>query len=490
LALLRAHENSKEEFETPAAAMEAHRHLILPDFNGRLLKDRYRVDRQFSSGGFAAVYLAIDEQIVRRKVVIKLFLQSSLDADWVDRTFDREMRALASLQHPGVVGILDQGVIGSGHRYLVMPYVEGKTLAAELEQGPISKDRAIALIRQFGSALAAAHALGIAHHDLKPQNLIVQQQPGCEEQLVIVDFGIAQLRDPGVATRTLTRVFGSPQYMPPEQIRGKPTFATDIYAMALVCWQMVAGCTPEEILHRAGTTPRNDVERVLMRGLDSNPAARPQNARKFSEEIASALSPEQTHRRPLLLGLMLAVIAVAVTVAAIFLHTHEAEVPAGPVVSCAGITQRFLGDRPAGDPVRFEGNPQLREGDGLRLECTVNRPGFVYLVGESNEPGAETEWALLFPEQKRGMAAPAERIQVPASQKDWIRLRDASSREQINVIWTDRFEPVCEQLLVYANPTDQGQIRNRVDAASLAQFLNQPPAGAVRIRIPIEIAQK
>ena len=148
---------------------------------GVLLNDRYLIVRELSSGGFGKVFLAQDQQLHNRSVVVKIQLDRAIDDPWFEKKFNEELHALALIDHPGVVGALDSARTPDGRPFLVMQYVEGQPLRAAMASDGMPLDRAANIVRQIGQALSAAHDKGIWHRDLKPENIMLQMLPGGDE---------------------------------------------------------------------------------------------------------------------------------------------------------------------------------------------------------------------------------------------------------------------------------------------------------------------
>src|SRR6266545_1657865 len=196
---------------------------------GLLLKDRYRIEKELGRGGIGVVYLARDEQLHARQVVVKVLLDRSEGSEWLQKKFRQEIQALVRIDHPGVVGALDAGEMPDGKPFLVMQFVQGTTLRSLMKAGTLDLAGIAVVIRQVGAALTAAHEKGVHHRDLKPENIMVQDL-GHDEMLVkIIDFGIATVRDPAEEGTRQTEIAGSVLYMAPEQLLGKPQAATDTY---------------------------------------------------------------------------------------------------------------------------------------------------------------------------------------------------------------------------------------------------------------------
>jgi len=218
--------------------------LLKPLGPGCVLSNRYRIERPIGKGGFGVVYLAHDLQLHEKPVVVKLLEERGQNDDWLHGKFRKECEALARINHPGVVGVLDQGTTAGGNLFLVMQYVDGVTLRSALKTGPLDLARVASLLYQTADALNAAHDEGVCHRDLKPENIMLRKLRGGREQAVIIDFGIAGVADSAVTATSQTRVAGSLPYMAPEQLNGKPEAASDIYSLGVVVYEMVTGRGP------------------------------------------------------------------------------------------------------------------------------------------------------------------------------------------------------------------------------------------------------
>jgi len=288
-----------------------------PSLIGLTLDGRYSVQKELGQGGVGAVYLARDRKLHDKPVVIKVLLEKSLQNSWVVQKFQQEKEALARVDHPGVVGILDNGELPDGKPYLVMQFIDGVTLRSLIKPEGIPLERAAELIKQIGRALATAHDKGIFHRDLKPENIMLQSFGGGEEQLKIIDFGIAKLKDSIVAPSTITgATAGTVSYMAPEQLSGRPVSAAmDIYAMGAIAYELVTGRKPFnpetgfELLEmqRAGVRVKpsdlrpslpDDACQLILRALSFDPNDRFQNAREFGDALARELTEDTATFKP------------------------------------------------------------------------------------------------------------------------------------------------------------------------------------------------
>src|SRR5260370_19793732 len=287
-----------------------------PELPGMTVDNRYFIEKELGGGGVGAVYLARDRKLHDKPVVIKIPLEKSLQNSWVVQKFQQEKEALARVDHPGVVGILDTGELPDDKPYLVMQFVDGVTLRSEIKSEGIQMDRAADLIKQTGRALSAAHDKGVLHRDLKPENIMLQSLGGGEEQVKIIDFGIAKLKDSIVAPSTVTgATAGTVSYMAPEQLSGRAvSAATDIYALGAIAYEIVTGRKPFnpetgfELLEmqRAGVRVKpsdlrpslsEEASDTILRALRFDPRERFQSARELGDALSRALTSDPDYQR-------------------------------------------------------------------------------------------------------------------------------------------------------------------------------------------------
>jgi serine/threonine protein kinase len=217
---------------------------------GRCIDGRYQLEAEIGVGGLGSVYRAQHTKL-QRAVAVKL-LHESCGSDVLQRRrFEREAKALAALEHPNIVAILDYGV-SENRPYLVMELLEGETLAQRLKRGPIPIKPALSIAQQLLEALSFMHGAGLVHRDVKPSNVFLQRLLNGRERVKVLDFGLAKFTAPTVtgSDPTLTRdgtIVGTPAYMSPEQATGDMVDARgDVYAVGVIVFQMLSGRLPFE----------------------------------------------------------------------------------------------------------------------------------------------------------------------------------------------------------------------------------------------------
>jgi len=213
---------------------------------GTKIADRYAILSLLGEGGIGAVFLA-DDTATGTKVAIKLLKADSVDDPIVIARFDREAKTMTELNHEHIVHALAFGRSPEGDLCLVLEYVPGETLRSLLKRAkPFPVFGTVEVSRQVASALTRAHGMGIVHRDLKPENIMVTWLDQTRPFIKMLDFGMARLLTGGSVQ--LTRkgaIFGTPEYMPPEQAMGQPVDArADQYAFGVMIYEMIAGERP------------------------------------------------------------------------------------------------------------------------------------------------------------------------------------------------------------------------------------------------------
>jgi serine/threonine-protein kinase len=206
---------------------------------GTTLSGRYRLEARIGAGGMSTVYRALDETLQRQVAIKLLNREVASDSDQLER-FRREARAVAQLSHPHVVGVIDAGEDES-RPYIVFEYVEGETLKERIRRvGRLPIAEAVAYAIEIARALGAAHARHIVHRDVKPQNVLIDEEGSAK----VTDFGIARTLDEEGLTAD-GRVLGTTDYVSPEQALGQPvTGQSDLYSLGVVLYEMLTGEVP------------------------------------------------------------------------------------------------------------------------------------------------------------------------------------------------------------------------------------------------------
>jgi serine/threonine protein kinase len=255
-------DDSKKDGEAAAGALKApvqpHGATELPteaaptSWIGRVLDDRYRIDRLLGEGGMGAVFVA-EHLTLHKEVALKVVRKELAGNGEVATRFAREAMATAQFEHPHVASAIDYGTLPEGGAYFVMQLVRGRSLRALLARDKkLPWRRVCNLLAQVGDALSAAKSSGIVHRDLKPDNILVESREDGSELAKVLDFGIARVaprEGPGPegaqASRELTRVgtvMGTPGYMAPEQAVGdRVDHRADLYALGVMLWECIAG---------------------------------------------------------------------------------------------------------------------------------------------------------------------------------------------------------------------------------------------------------
>ncbi len=285
-------------------------------FIGRdVLNGQFQILQKIGSGGMGSVYKALQPAMNRMVAIKILHPKLASRKDLVSR-FRREARAMSHLTHPNTVKVYLYGELEDGSLYIVMEYLEGKNLNQTVRtEGPMTIERGLPILIQACNALDEAHRAGIIHRDLKPENIFVTNQGGMKDFAKVLDFGLAKVTEremrPGSIILTQEgMVFGTPEFMSPEQAQGKSlTPGSDIYSLAVILYEVLTGKLPfdaknpmEFIQLHVTTKPKPINERVpgktfppllwtvLSRALEKKSDDRYQSAAEFAHALAAVLA--------------------------------------------------------------------------------------------------------------------------------------------------------------------------------------------------------
>lgn len=277
--------------------------------NGQIIGGRYEIVKSIGEGGMANVYLANDK-ILDRKVAIKVLRGDLANDEKFIRRFQREAQSVANLSHPNIVEVYDVEE-EEGQHYIVMEYIEGKTLKQLLQKrGSLTLSEVIDIMLQLTDGLAHAHDAYIIHRDIKPQNIMIQ-----DDGLVkITDFGIAMALNATQLTQT-NSVMGSVHYLPPEQANGKSsTIKSDIYSLGILMYELITGSVPfkgdnaveialkhlkEKIpsIRRQNPTIPQSVENIVLRATAKNPKNRYDSVKDMNKDLKECLNEDKKNEK-------------------------------------------------------------------------------------------------------------------------------------------------------------------------------------------------
>lgn len=265
----------------------------------------YKLLQTIGEGGFGTVFLAEQDQPLRRKVAIKV-IKLGMDSRQVIARFEAERQALAVMNHPHIARVFDGGVTDSGRPYFVMEYVIGEAITEFCDTGTLSVPERLELFRQVCSAVQHAHTKGIIHRDLKPANVLVSMVDG-KPSAKVIDFGIAKATASPLTDKTLftehRQLIGTPEYMSPEQAEGSPDIdtRTDVYALGVLLYELLTGLTPFDA-KRLRSAAYGEMQRIIKEEEPLAPSMRLTRSPEILAAIAARRRTEPARLGPQMRG--------------------------------------------------------------------------------------------------------------------------------------------------------------------------------------------
>ena len=261
-------------------------------FVGKVIDGRYEIQARVGEGGMGVVYRARQISIDRIIALKMLNSQMAADPTWVQR-FYNEAKACSRLQHPNTIRMFDFGQTSDGKLFMTMEFLDGQSLRDAVAKGPLAPQRVVKILIQCCASLAEAHSIGIIHRDIKPDNVFLLNMAGSPDFVKLLDFSVAKLLEGDRMKTQAGVVFGTPQYMSPEQGRGLPLDArSDLYALGILAYEMLVGNVPFhdenpmtviQMHLQAQVPPMSDqipysVQQIVRRALEKDAGRRYQSA--------------------------------------------------------------------------------------------------------------------------------------------------------------------------------------------------------------------
>lgn len=429
------------------------------NFLGRTINERYLIERKLGQGGMAEVYLARDLNVNRRAVVIKFLSQHLLEHSYALKKFKQEAEALARIHHDGIVAVLDTGD-EDGRPYFVMQYVDGDSLRSQIPNEGMNLERAAAILKQTGEALDEVHENGVFHRDLKPENIMLKRGT---DSIVLVDFGIAKVRDSSIASTTANGdSAGTFPYMSPEHLRGQEiTAASDIYSMGVIAYEMVSGrrpfnpTSPAHLLElqkkgvrlkpidlREDLSPT--AQTIILRALAFEPRNRYERASEFGDKLARALLDRRggKNKNPWVraIGASL-LLLIAISLGLYFYLGKRSDPPPSRSFTYFLTVQKMRDGKSYEEPYKSNGDEKFETGDQFKLTAFGPSPAYLYIFFEAPPDSTDTSFTMIYPNPTTNSGNASVGANQPF-ESEWMTFRGLAGSENFWMVWS--MAPVIE----------------------------------------------
>lgn len=488
---------------------------------GEVLEGRFQITELLGEGGMGQVWLAIDlnhsqPNSDQAKIVIKELKADTISNTYVTSKFNSEIAALKKIKHPGVVGFVAQGNHSTGVPYLVIEYIIGKNLRSQIIPGGITDLSRIAnIIEQLGEAINAAHQEGIYHRDLKPENIMISW-PNNHEMVKVIDFGIATVKEKKDQVTKTTEFIGTIDYMAPEQILGKPSSSSDIYAMAVIVYEMLTGIRPFNPkphnaailiqLQQLGNIIRpkalrpdlpEKADSLIIQALSYESQNRPNSASEFGQKLAQALQFTNTSNKInskniiLITTVILIILILGITIKFSYSNSNTAL----HVVNSNQITSNkklfinysinlseLISKNKYKPAIQLAGQEIIfHDGDRIKFNFEVEVSGYFYLINESPRSKNNSHvYTILYPStEENNKAKENQQFSIPNEIKDLgIEFFGQKGTEKIWIIFSSQKIPLIDNLSNLINERDLGVIKSHDQIFEIQKLLSNPISNA------------
>lgn len=487
VSLLRANDSTEDIFEAPIFEINASNNLV-----GATIGERYLVESKLERGGMSQVYVALDLNLQRQRVVVKVLSSELIQHSYARKKFEQEVEALLRINHQHVARVRDAGQLRDGKPYIVMAYVEGETLRSQITNDGMELKRAASILEQMSAALAHVHQQGIFHRDLKPENVMLTSG---DDSVVLVDFGIAKVKDSLISASTVNNVSaGTLPYMSPEQLHdAEITAASDIYSLGLIAYEMVTGRRPFKPasasqlrdLQRGGVRVRpkhlredlsTQADRMILRALSFDPKSRYQNASEFGHNLAQALMEPRT--RPIDSRRWAKVAGVLIVLGLLSYGLYKivdgSRRDLGPNRSFTyWLMVRKHDGKDSQEPFKSNGEETFENGDEFQLNVVTPSSAYLYVFNEGPPEANEISFIMIFPNPATNGGSASLGANQPL-QFDWMTFHGPPGDENFWLVWSLTPVAQLESAKIEAFNHPRGGLTDQ-NLAAVKEFLRTQP---------------